>query len=482
MKDLKTNFVYRLIYEILFYAVPVVSLPYISRVLGSDGVGEYSYAYSVITYFMMFGALGTVSYGTRQIARLRNDRKAYTRNFWEIEIMSATICMICLLAWLVLIAVHTEHAKFFIALTPFLVGTMFDITWFYMGLERVEIIALAGSAVRIAGLILLFIMVKGKDDVIIYCIINSVTLLAANLSMWLFLPKYLVKDNLKGLCLQRHLKETIVYFVPTIAVSIYLVLDRTLIGLITHDPYQNGYYEQASRIINVAEALSFSIYNTVATARFSYLFAEELQEEIKKRIQSSLNVILFLAYGSVFGLLGIAGIFVPVFFGDGNEQVKLMILMMLPLVIIVAISSCIGNLYYTPSGRRAQSAKYILAGASMNLILNLVMIPVLGAKGAVVASVVAELLITALYIRFCNGFVTVRMISEFSWKRITAGVMMAVVVWLLSGLPISHALVLIIQIFAGVTVYVVLLYSFKDRLVRETVSAILLRILGGKEL
>ena len=228
MKDLKTNFVYRLIYEILFYAVPVVSLPYISRVLGSDGVGEYSYAYSVITYFMMFGALGTVSYGTRQIARLRNDRKAYTRNFWEIEIMSATICMICLLAWLVLIAVHTEHAKFFIALTPFLVGTMFDITWFYMGLERVEIIALAGSAVRIAGLILLFIMVKGKDDVIIYCIINSVTLLAANLSMWLFLPKYLVKDNLKGLCLQRHLKETIVYFVPTIAVSIYLVLGRLL--------------------------------------------------------------------------------------------------------------------------------------------------------------------------------------------------------------------------------------------------------------
>ncbi|MCR5267643.1 MAG: oligosaccharide flippase family protein [Lachnospiraceae bacterium] len=465
--DLKKNFIYRLIYEILLYAIPVIALPYVSRVIGADGVGEYSYTYSVISYFMMFGALGTVSYGTREIARKRDDKAAYTKAFFEIELLSVFICLLCLLLWIALILYSVKYRLLFLALTPFLIGTMLDISWFYVGLERIGTLTLTGMSVRIAGLVLLFALVRSKEDLVTYCLINSVTLLGANLAMWIALPKYLGRTDLKGLRFRHHFRESLVYFVPTIAVSIYLVLDKTLIGLITEDPYQNGYYEQASRITGIAKSLAFVIYNTVATARLSYLFAEEKYDEAKDRIRSSLDFILLLSFGSAFGLLGIAKTFVPVFLGDGYEPVTYLLYLMLPLIPVIAVSNCLGSLYYVPAGKRGKSAGYIVAGAVLNLLLNLCLIPFLGATGAVIASLAAEFVITVLYVKNCDGFLQARAIGAFSVKRILAGLFMALAVYLLAYLPIPRIFVLFVQIPAGAVLYVLLLYVSGDGLVRD---------------
>lgn len=479
--DLKVNFIYRLVYEILLYAIPILMMPYISRVLGADGVGEYSFSYSVISYFMMFASLGTAAYGTREIARNRDDRRSFTRIFWEIEFMSMAVSAVCLILWGVLIFMGTLHRMYFIVLTPFLLGTMFDISWFYMGLERIRVLALSGSIVQIAGVAALLIFVRTKEDVLLFCLLSAVTVFIANLSMWLFLPRFLVKDDLKGLKILPHFRKTLIYFVPTAAMSVYLVLDKTLIGLIGRDASQNGYYEQASRLIAIAEALAFIIYNKVATARLSYLFSRHAYEEIRERIRSSMDYIFLLGYGAAFGLLGIAHTFVPVFLGDGFAPAETLLVMMLPLIPVIGVSNCLGILYYIPAGKRAQSTKYIVAGAGCNLLLNLCLIPYLGAKGAVIATIAAELLISVLMLRYCEGYLSLRLIGKYSAKRIPAGIVMALCVRLLSNLPLPSPVVLLIQIASGAVIYVLLLLICKDAMLKDLFQKIRNRELHGAD-
>lgn len=465
--SLKKNYLYRVFYEVLILLTPFITTPYISRVIGADGVGDYSFTHSIITYFMLFGALGTSSYGTKEIAQVRDDKKIASKLFWEIELMTVFTTGVCLIIWVGVIVFGGKYSLFYLALTPFLMSTMFDISWYFTGLEKIKNIVIRNSLVRIIGIVLLFVLVKTKDDIILYCVINSVTAFLGNLSMWLYLPGMLEKVNPRTFKFRHHFHETLVYFVPTIATSIYMVLDKTLIGAITGSSYQNGYYEQATKIIKIVKSVVFVAVNSIMTARMSYLFAEKRFDEIKAKINKSLDFILLLGVGAVFGLLGISHRFVPVFFGKGFEPVEWLIYFMSPLIIIIGISNCLGSQYYTPSGKRAKSAKYIIVGAIVNLVLNLCFIPLLSATGAVIASIIAELVITSLYIKNSEGYLTVDMIGRMLWKKMLAGILMAVVVYALGNIQWHSIPVLIIQVVCGGSIYCLLLGIMKDKMFFE---------------
>lgn len=466
--SLKKNYLYRVFYEVLILITPFITTPYVSRVLGADGVGVYSYTYSVITYFMLFGALGTASYGAREIARTRDNKYKSSKLFWEIELMTVFTSSVCVICWLVVILASSKYRLYYIALMPYLFSTMFDISWYFTGFEKIKNIVLRNSAVRILGIVLLFVLVKKKEDLLLYCVINSVTALLGNLSMWFYLPDMLTKVDVRKLEFRHHFHETLVYFIPTIATSIYTVLDKTLIGLITGSEYQNGYYEQATKIINIVKSVVFVAVNSVMGARISYLFAGEKYDEIKRRIARSMDFIYLLAYGAVFGIVGVASRFVPVFFGDGYEPVVPLLYAMVPLVLIIGTSNCLGNQYYTPSGQRKRSAKVIVLGSIVNLCLNLLLIPRFQAYGATIASVAAELAITVFYIQMSAGYMTWKQLWRFSWKRLIAGSAMCCVVLLIGRyVPASGILLVIIQVISGGVVYGLLLMAIRDRMLWE---------------
>lgn len=467
--DLKTNYIFKMIQEIVLLAAPLITVPYVSRVLGAEGIGDFSFLHSVISYFMMFAALGMADYGTREIARVRDDKKAYSRLFWEIRITGLIPGLICLALWIVVIAASGENRILLIALTPYLVGTLFDISWFYMGLERIRGLVIADSAVRMTGVVLMFVMVKESSDVAVYTAINAFIILVSCVCMWIFLPGQLSGSGLKNIPYRKHLKEMFVYFIPTVALSVYLVLDKTLIGVITKDPSQNGYYEQADKIIRVAKTFSFGILSAVATARMSYLYASDKKEEMNNAVTGSMDLVLFIGYGAVFGLIGISPNLVPVFFGQGYEPVETLIYLMLPLIPIISISNCLESHYYIPSGKRARSSRYIVTGAVLNLAMNLCLIPFLGAKGAVLASIAAELAITILFMYNCEGCVTAGMIGSLSVKRLAAGLIMAAALRFIGTAPITPVFVLFIQLLCGVVLYAFILILLKDTLVTKFV-------------
>ena len=427
-----------------------------------------------MTYFTLFAALGTVSYGAREIAQHRDNKQQSSKLFWEIELMTVATTSICLIVWVGVIIFSQQYRPYFIALIPVLLGTLFDISWYFTGQEKIKNIVLCNSVFKIAGIVLLFALVKRREDLILYIVINSIVTFLGHLSMWIYLPKMITKVDMRTLTFKKHFKETLVYFVPTIATSIYTVLDKTLIGAISHDVYQNGYYEQANKIMRMTYTVSFVAVNSVMSARISYLFSEKKFNEIKRRISKTMDFIFLLGCGCAFGVAGVASRFVPVFFGSGYEPVVTLLCCMAPLTLIVGISNCLGSNYYTPSGQRARSARVIVLGSAVNLILNLLMIPFIGATGAVIASIIAESVITVLYVRMSDEYMSAKLLLKLSWKRILSGVIMLVFILLLGKyLPFRNLAVVAIQVILGVAVYFGLLLLMKDSMLRELINTVL---------
>ncbi len=482
MPSIRRNFVYKLLYEILALAAPLITAPYVSRVLGAEGVGIYSYSQSCIAYFTMFAVLGTNIYGMREIARCRDDKTVYSKTFWEIEILTVITSTVCVILWVGITIQSTEYKPYFLALVPTLFASMFDISWFYTGQEAVGYTVFWNAICRIAGVVLIFSFIKSKDDVVAYIMLNSLILMFGNLSMWIFLPKFLVRVSVKSLRIWHHFKETLIYFIPTIATSIYTVLDKTLIGLITNDAYQNGFYEQATKIINIAKTASFVALNSVMGARLAYLFAENKIEEAKSKIKTAMNMILLLTIGSMFGVIAIASDFVPVFFGEGYEPVIDLLYLMAPLIVIIGISNCIGTQYYTPIGKTKTASLYMIAGSVVNLILNILFIPVLGAKGAVIGSIGAEAVITMLFVHFDERYITWKYLLMIGYKKVIAGLLMLLMIRTMSlNLKLSGIVLVCVQVIVGILTYFLVLLLLRDSMIQRFVTELLNRMKGYKK-
>ena len=465
--SVKKNYIYSLIYQILTMLTPFITAPYVARVLGAEGVGIYSYTHSYMTYFTMLAALGTASYGMREIAQCRDNKKEYSRKFWEIEILTVFTTFVCLIAWIILIVLFPTYRPYFIALIPLLLATMFDISWFYTGHEKIGYTVFWNAVCKIAGVICIYAFIKSQSDVALYIFLNSFISMLGNISMWVFLPKMLIKVNSREFKIKKHFHETLIYFIPTIATSVYTVLDRTLIGAITQDNYQNGYYEQATKIISMAKTAVFVSVNTVMAARISYLFAGNKIKEIKARIEKSMNFILLLGFAATFGVIAIADDLVPIFFGEGYAPVISLLYWMSPLILIIGVSNCLGSQYYTPAGLRAQSSKYIIIGAATNLVVNLIFIPRLGAIGAVIGSIIAELTISVLYFRNCSGYLKASQVLKCSYKRLIAGIVMVAAVKMLRIIATESVVLLMLEIAVGAITYFAMLLIMKDGMLKE---------------
>ena len=468
--SVKKNYIYNLIYQVLTLLTPFITTPYISRILGAEGTGVQSYTNSVVQYFAILAALGTASYGQREIARHRDNKEERSRLFWEIELLCAVTTAACLVVWMGVIGFSQAYRPYYAVLTLTLAAVALDISWFFGGLERYGLIVLRNLIIKAAGILMLFVFIKSREDLLLYVALIAATGFLGNLSMWGYLRHFLVKVDFKRLSIKRHFKETLVYFVPTIATSVYTILDKTMLGWFTgDDKTQNGYYEYATGFVNMAKILILS-YNAVVSARMSYLFAEERMEEIHRRAEESLSFVMLLAVPMAVGLAAISPGFVPWFLGPGYEPVIQLLYVCSPLVLVVGLSDCMGSLILTPSGQRAKSGKVIVAGSAVNFILNLLAIPRFGAAGAAGASVAAEVFITCMYLYLCRGYIGPRLLAACSVKRLAAAAVMFAAVRMLGDVLAPGPLMTFGQVCAGAAVYFLLLFFAGDGFLRKSAA------------
>ena len=469
MKSMKKNLVLSTMYQVLTMILPLITAPYASRVLGVDGMGIYSYTHSYVLYFMLLGALGTVSYGTREISRNRNNVSVRSRLFWEITCLTILTSLVSFSMWGVWILFNQQYRIYYMILSFFLLGTMFDISWFYAGMEEFRYTVTQNSIFKLLGAASIFIFVKKADDLWVYVLIMSLTAFLANISMWIYLPHFVGRIPIRDLHPEKHLKETFIYFIPTIAISVYTILDKTLIGLITQDTSENGNYEQATKIVNMAKSVCFAGVNLVLQSRSSYLFAEKKYDEIKQHILNSMDYIFFIGIAMCCGLIGIAERFVPLFFGPGYDKTIILLQLMSVLIVIVGVSNCLGSQYFTPAGLRAKSAKYIIIGACVNLILNLILIPTFKSAGAVFATIVAEGVISSLFLHNCDGYYDLTQLLSQVWKKIVAGAGMLWIIILLGRKIVNPFAAIVVQISVGALIYFSLLFVMRDSFIQNIV-------------
>ncbi len=452
------------IYQILIIIVPLITTPYVSRVLQPSGVGISSYTNSLVTYFTMIAALGTVGYGTREIARARDNKQEMSRVFWEIELITVITSVVCLIIWLGVCFVYKKYQLYLFLWTFCIFGTLFDISWLYAGLEKYKYTISVNAFFKVAGCVLIFTFVKTADDLWKYVLIYSLSSLFGNLSMWGFLPMVLVKAKPNVQNLKKHFKETLIYFIPVIANVLYAVLDKTLIGAVTQNTDYSGQYESATKVINLCKVIGFSAIVSVMSSRSNYLFKIKESERIKSLTMNTLNLTMGLSIAVTFGVISVSNIFVPLFFGTGYEMTVTLMNILAPVVIILAVIESCGGLYYIPAGKRLQSAEFLLVGALVNLVLNVVLIKYMGPSGACISTLIAEGVIALLYVTYCKTVSWLDLL-KISWKKVIAGAVMYIALFFFAKVYIENVyLELVLRVLIGAIVYFVVLFVLKDRI------------------
>ena len=220
MSKLAKNFIYNIIYQVLILILPLISAPYISRILGAEGIGTYSYTYSIVSYFVMFAMLGINNYGNRLIAQTRDDKEKLSINFWSLYILEFIITAIVLIAYIIFITfIIKEDKLMYILQFGYILSSFFDINWFFFGIEEFKITVTRNTIIKILSFVLLFIFVKTKSDIYIYTIILVISNFISNIVLWPFIFKRIKKVKISFKDIFKHLKPCIILFIPVIAVS-----------------------------------------------------------------------------------------------------------------------------------------------------------------------------------------------------------------------------------------------------------------------
>lgn len=463
------NYFYNLIYQVVSILVQVITLPYLTRMIGEDGIGIQSYTNSVVSLLMVFAVLGIDWYGQREIAKEKDRKKRCSEIFWELCILKFFSFLILSPGFLILVFADKKYAVYYLALLILYIGTMLDISWFYKGMEDFIRVSLRNCFVKIAGIILIFLFVKEKEDILKYIVILSCSTFFANLTMWVGVGKMLTKVSYRDLWIRRHIKYVVQYFIPTLASSVYLLLDKAMIGVITKNEYQNGFYEQAVQVINMMKTVVLS-YNMIMISRMTVLYQSNRSSQIRKALDKSCSFISFVSWPMCFGLLSVAKEFVHVYYNTMIMDVVNILYIFSPVILFVGISNMLESHLITPLNMRRKGNIAVVVGAVSNFIMNIILIPYFHAAGAAMASVLAELIIMIIYIVYSNTYFAFKNILINSYKKCTASVSMFFLLRILTKNTRSDILSLVIKIGLGVVVYVLILYILRDDLVLDAIK------------
>ncbi len=463
------NYIYNVIYQILVIITPLITTPYISRILKADGIGAYSYTYSIVYYFTLVAGLGLSMYGQREVAYHQNNIKERSKIFFEVElfrIMTVGFAIICYLYFLTFIN-NEQYKVLFQIQTISIVSVLFDVSWFFQGMEEFRKTILRNLFVKIIGVVCIFIFIHKKSDLSLYTLILVGTVFIGNISLWFYLPKYIIFCRLKELQPFRNIKTIFELFIPMMATSVYNVLDKTMIGLITSSNIENGYYEQTTKIVAVTMAILTSL-GVVLLPRMANSYVQGKKNEFKNLADISYRFIMWASCPICFGIISISSNLVPWFLGNEFNKVSLLLKIYAIVVLFIPLSNIAGAAILTPTRRQNKGSFAVLIGALVNFSFNLILIRYYNSLGAAIATIVAEFIVTLIHFFFIRNDVNLYSLFVFWIKHILASILMAIAIILITKLfylayPISDILMNIIQIVFGIFIYIVIsLYFLHD--------------------
>lgn len=452
MESLKKNFVYNIVYQILIIILPLITAPYIARVLGAENVGIYSYTYSIAYYFSIFAMLGISNHGNRMIASTKKNRDKMSVTFWSIYAVQFFTFVISIIAYVIYLATFAKDNKLILIIqTIYIISGMFDISWLFFGLEKFKITVTRNIIIKFLTVISIFLFVKTKNDLVQYTFIMVLGTLLSQIYLWKYVGKEVNSIKIDMNIIRENIKPILILFIPVLSFSIYKVMDKIMLGNMASYE-QVGYYNNAEKITNIPMGIITAL-GAVMLPRMSTLIAEGENKKTEKYIIMSIKLVTVLASAIAFGLMGISDVFSPVFFGEDFSACAPIIILLSITVFFISWANVVRTQFLIPNHYDKIYIFSTIIGAIVNLVLNLIFIPKYQAMGAAIGTIAAEftlMFIQAFSIRKdINIFKVIFRYLSF----IILGLAMMLAVQTIGKLMGTSIKTLIVQIASGIVIY-----------------------------
>lgn len=482
---LKFNVILSLISQFVCYISPLIVAPYISRVLGPDGIGVYSFSFSFVFYFSSLIALGFTNLGITMISRERNDKDKYSQIFWTTLLLRFFIGFVLISFYIGLslcgIFGGQDNIYIMLALTLVLIGNLVDIKFLFQGLENFRIITYIQVASYVCYIASIFLFVNDPNDVLIYTLLKSSTDLVINLILFLFAFKLIKKPSIDFSLMPNLLKNSFLLFVPSILLNLGIQLEQTFLGVFS-SAAEVGYFQQAIKFPLLIGNMTYALC-PVMMARVSYLVKEGKGDEIRDKVSKILLIAAALSLPCCIGLYSIGEIFVPLYFGEEFEPVIKILYVTLPISIFSPISAILINAYLYP----LKKTKYVIISAGSELVVNIILSVVLlyafnmGALGGAFSCFICEVILFILLMIFCrNSFYHKFVLLDILKIGLSALTIAAIVVPFNLYVNINIWLKLTIDLVMGTCIYGLFIIISREYVGKIVLNSVITKVFKKK--
>lgn len=463
MKVLK-NYAYNLSYQLLVIILPIITIPYVTRIFSSSDLGIYGYFNSIVTYFILLATLGVNNYGTKEIS---SHRKEVRKNFWGIYTLQlgATILSLALYVLLCVTLSSMQNPVAYI-LGLSLVSKGLDISWLFQGLEDFRKITVRNITVKLVGVVSIFLFVKSANDLYLYVFLLTIFELLGQLSMWLPAREFIGKPHFDLAYARVHLKPVILLFLPQIAISLYVTLDRTMLGALA-SKMDVGIYDQALKLVNILLTLVTSL-GSVMLPRVSSLLSSGDHKAVNKMHQMSFLIYNLVIFPIIAGMLIVNDDFVQFFLGKDFQDARYAIAIMIFRMFFIGWTNIMGIQILIPHNKNKEFMISTTVPAIVSVGLNLIFLPKLGFIGAAIVSVLTEALVWGIQLYFTRTYLKVVPIMGSMMKIVLAsGLMYGLLLLVKSIVHLSPTLNVVLYAGLGGVIYGTLILLLKVVNVKE---------------
>lgn len=452
MSSLKKNIKYQSLYQLIKAIFPLITVPYISRVLGPELIGIYTYTYTIAYYFVVLGMLGLEQYGNRCIAKVRDNRELLSSTFSELLATHVFFTIVSALMYYVYaLFIAREFKQIFFIQGMHIIASAFDISWLYFGLEKFKKTVVRDIVTKTLSVCLIFLFVRDNDDLYIYCAILSGCSILNSLALWFGLRKSVSLVTVKLSNCKRHLKPLCILLIAVIAAHVYRMIDKVMLGW--YGEFDNlGCYEYADKIVRIPLGFITAI-GIVMISRMTNLLSKKNSQEFERIINISSVVVLVISFGLCFGLAAIAPEFIVLFLGDGYSESIILIQMLAITIPFISWNNYIRTQLLIPLQKDIIYTKAVVLGAIVNFALNCILIRMLSARGAALATIIAYIvvLIVQMYPVYKHVKGNMKVIDLIVFVFI--GVIMFLAIRVIGSQFSASVLIVIIEVIAGMIIY-----------------------------
>lgn len=467
-ENLKLNLIFNVIYQVVAVLSPLLITPKLSRVFGADYIGVRSFTFSIVYYFAIFGVLGLDMYGQRKIALEKDDDEKRSHSFWIIfstRFLLVGIATTLFIGYFLLFSSSDFERLIFCCWLIYLFREMINPIWFLQGIEKYRFISILSILSHVLYVTFTLAFINEKSQLPLYIVFFTAIPLLISFFYWPLVLKNVKRTQLVFKEMIGSIKESFVYFVPTIAVAIYSMVDKTMLGFFDSSKISTGLYESAEKLIKVALSISTASF-TIMRTRMSYIYGKKDSDSYDKYSHTFMSLSLFLCWPIMFGIIGISKDFVPVFFGEGFEDVVKLSYVFSLVVPCLTISGLLQAIFIFPYGLQKTMDLYYVLIVAVNIVMNIILIITLGTVGAIIASVFAEFMLAVILIIRARKDIDVKFLFFGSIKYLIAAIGMFLVIMVISNyVNVGTIYKLIIEFTAAVVTYFVLCYLMADKFI-----------------